>query len=303
MKVESFLPLLVVYGVLALMLGSVFLTRKLMTRRDRHSPIKKDMLRGPGHTLRERIDDLVWDFVALLALGPLVPLALYAMYLQHRLAGGSTSWVAIVIYAVAAAAVVGYATSKMIRVLLEIRRLRLGLEAEIVAAEELNLLMRSGYSVFHDVPGDGPFNIDHVVAGPAGVFAVETKGRMQQKEPTKSDGHVVRSNGSQLDFPDWRDTKPIEQASRNAHWLGRWLSSATGETVRVEPVVLLPGWYVKRSDWNGVPVLNPKEMMGFLASRRGPPLNPAQQQRIAHQLDGRCRTVESKVAGQRRKAS
>ena len=123
------------------------------------------------------------------------------------------------------------------------------------------------------------------------------------QEPAKSDGHVVRSNGSQLDFPGWSEKKPIEQASRNARWLAQWLSSATGESVRVEPVVLLPGWYVKRSDWSGVPVLNPKEMTGFLASRRGTSLNPTQQQRIAHQLDGRCRTVESKVTGQRRNAS
>ncbi|MCM2310069.1 MAG: NERD domain-containing protein [Steroidobacteraceae bacterium] len=303
MRIESFVPLFVIFGVLTVMLGSVFLTRRLIARRDRRSPIKQEMLRGPGHALRERIDDLAWDFASLLAFGPLVPLALYAMYLQHRLNGGSASLPLVGIYAVTAAAVVIFSTRKMVRILVEIRRLRLGLEAEIVAAEELNLLMRSGYSVFHDVPGDGPFNIDHVVAGPAGVFAIETKGRMQRKEPAKSDGHVVRTNGSQLDFPGWSETKPIEQASRNARWLAQWLSRATGEGVRVEPVVLLPGWYVKRSDWGGVSVLNPKEMTGFLASRRGAAHDPAQQQRIAHQLDGRCRTVESKVAGQRRKAS
>lgn len=303
MRIDSFVPLFVIFGVLALMLASVFVTRRLMTRRDRRSPIKQDMLRGPGHALRERIDDLVWDFAANLAFGPLVPLALYAMHLQHRLAGGAASWLLVWLYSVTAAAVVVYSTRKMVQILIEIRRLRLGLEAEIVAAEELNLLMRSGCSVFHDVPGDGPSNIDHVVASPAGVFAIETKGRMQRKESVRNDGHVVRTNGTRLDFPGWSETRPLEQASRNARWLGQWLSRATGEPVRVEPVVLLPGWYVKRSDWSGVPVLNPKEMAGFLASRRGSSLNAAQQQRIAHQLDSRCRTVESKVAGQRRKAS
>jgi hypothetical protein len=206
-------------------------------------------------------------------------------------------------YAVAAAAVVVYSVRKMVRVILEIRRLRLGLEAEIVAAEELNLLMGFGFSVFHDVPGDGPFNIDHVVAGPTGVFAIETKGRMQRKDPVKSDGHVVRSDGRQLEFPGWSERKPIEQASRSARWLAQWLSSATGETVHVEPVVLLPGWFVKRRDRTGVQVLNPKEMRGYLASIQKPPLSSAQRQRVAHQLDTRCRTVESRVAGQRRKPS
>ena len=37
--------------------------------------------------------------------------------------------------------------------------------------------MRDGFAVFHDVPGDKAFNVDHVVIGPQGVFAVETKGR------------------------------------------------------------------------------------------------------------------------------
>ena len=56
------------------------------------------------------------------------------------------------------------------------RTLKLGYEAEAAAAEELNRLMRHGYWVFHDVPGDKAFNIDHVVVGPNGVFGVETKG-------------------------------------------------------------------------------------------------------------------------------
>lgn len=49
MTMGSFAPLLVIFGVLVLLLGSAFLTRKLMIRRDQRSRIKQDMLRGPGH--------------------------------------------------------------------------------------------------------------------------------------------------------------------------------------------------------------------------------------------------------------
>ena len=50
---------------------------------------------------------------------------------------------------------------------------RLGLEAEMAVGQELNQLLRHGYWVFHDLPAD-KFNIDHVVVGRNGVFAVET---------------------------------------------------------------------------------------------------------------------------------
>lgn len=46
----------------------------------------------------------------------------------------------------------------------------------MAAAEEINQLMRQGFTTFHDVPAEPGFNIDHVIVGPTGVFAVETKG-------------------------------------------------------------------------------------------------------------------------------
>src|SRR5688572_1213217 len=53
---------------------------------------------------------------------------------------------------------------------------RLGFTGERVVGEELNQFLASGFRVFHDVPFDN-FNIDHVLVGPPGVYAVETKAR------------------------------------------------------------------------------------------------------------------------------
>ena len=61
-----------------------------------------------------------------------------------------------------------------------IANLRTALDAEIETGNQLNRLMKHGYDVFHDLPANGS-NIDHLVIGPNGVFAVETKGR---RKPT-----------------------------------------------------------------------------------------------------------------------
>jgi|ERR1051325_3741938 hypothetical protein len=41
-------------------------------------------------------------------------------------------------------------------------------------AEALDQLRRFGYRVFHDLRRDG-YDLDHVIVGPTGVFAIETK--------------------------------------------------------------------------------------------------------------------------------
>ncbi|MBU1055794.1 MAG: NERD domain-containing protein [Proteobacteria bacterium] len=40
------------------------------------------------------------------------------------------------------------------------------------------VLFKVGYKVYHDFPAE-KFNIDHIIIGPAGVYAVETKARQK----------------------------------------------------------------------------------------------------------------------------
>jgi hypothetical protein len=65
------------------------------------------------------------------------------------------------------------------------RRIRLGFEGERHVGEALNQLMLVGYRVFHDfLITDKPRsirNIDHIVIGSNGVFALETKTRRKVK--------------------------------------------------------------------------------------------------------------------------
>jgi hypothetical protein len=52
-----------------------------------------------------------------------------------------------------------------------------GARAEISVGEELDLLKHEGYDVWHDLDHLVGGNIDHVIAGPTGVYMVETKAR------------------------------------------------------------------------------------------------------------------------------
>jgi hypothetical protein len=202
----------------------------------------------------------------------------------------------IVVYAVAGLGVFGFVTWKVAVAVNSVRNKTLGLEAEMAAAEEINRLMQQGFTTFHDVPGEKHFNIDHVIVGPSGVYAVETKGRPKKARGSGKQGSTVRFDGRTLQFPGHREKKPLEQAKANADWLRRWLSSAVGESVEVHPVVLLPGWWVDRVGRGDVAVGNAKEISRIVSvDHQSHSITRTLQTRIVHQLDQRCRTIEPKA--------
>jgi len=258
-------------------------------RARRQTPLTRNLLRGPGQSLRAAIDDLTFDLVAYFGMLSGVPLLFYAMYLERRLLGASKPVVEIAL-AVTLVIVVAYIIRKLVRTLSRLRRLRLGLEGEMAAGQELDQLMLEGYRVFHDVPGNG-FNIDHVVVGRNGVFAIETKTRSKPlKDDGKAERHVEYTGGA-LIFPHYRSTKPLAQAEYQAKWMHEWLSAAVGKSVLVMPLVALPGWYINRGEHTRIPVFNPLKCAAYFRHVGTAELSHDLQQQIAHQLDQRCRDV------------
>jgi hypothetical protein len=257
--------------------------------------LTRDLLRGPAHSLREELEEVRWDLGAFLGLAPSAPLLVYASYLagnRDAAPPASLGWS----YAIAGVLASAWAFRYVFQKVKALRDLRLGMEAELATAEELNRLMHDGFWVFHDVPGEKRFNVDHVVVGPTGVFAIETKGRPKPTGKAIEKGHEVHYDGKSLAFPGWRETAPLQQAERNAMWLRKWLSSAVGEPVAVQPVLVLPGWYVHRTSGEGMPVLNGKEAKSYFPRHGGKRLSDKLIQQIVHQLDQRCRDVEPKAA-------
>lgn len=66
------------------------------------------------------------------------------------------------------------------------------------------------------------------------------------------------------------ETKPIEQAQRQAQWLANFLSKAAGDPVPVVPVLALPGWFVERTDEGrrAEVIVDNCKSPGFLLKRR-----------------------------------
>jgi membrane protein implicated in regulation of membrane protease activity len=168
---------------------------------------------------------------------------------------------------------------------------RLGLRGEQAVAEALN--EASGFRAFHDMPGGNDWNIDHVAVGTRGVFLIETKARRRRGSRNGQAAHEVVYNGEALQFPTYRDAKPIEQAKRNAKWLSNYLTKKTGEPVQVAPLIVLPGWFVKISEKGNFPVwaMNATFLPGHL-QRQSEKIEAAQVRRIISAIDDKCRDVE-----------
>jgi hypothetical protein len=211
-----------------------------------------------------------------------------ASYFRNEHASNSTVVLGIVAIIVTSI----YAGLRLRRIFRELQAYRLGWEGEVATAEELNKLMRDGFEVFHDLPC-GRFNIDHVVIGPTGVFAVETKARSKQKRSdTAANDYTATFDGQTIDFAGWQDRTCLEQAKRQAQWLSEWLSSATGEPTVATPAIAIPGWKVDRvkgSNQQPVRVFTPREAKSLVRTPTPQPLDRAAIKRITHQVDQKCR--------------
>lgn len=281
-------PIISFLGVAAAL--AVLLAVRWTSRRDgKRNPLTRNLLRSPGQLLREQLDNLTLDLMADFAC--LAVMSSFAgLFFSMVDRPGNTVW----IYGAAIGLPIvafGFFTNSLWRRWQRRTTLRLALDGEMATGEELNQLMLHKCRVFHDIPA-GQFNVDHVVVGPAGVFAVETKARSKAARGAGAKGATVTYDGDALVFPRWREREPLEQAKRQADWLRKWLTSAVGEPVDVKPVLALPGWFVDRKALGDVIVINPRNAT-FLAEPRGRQELSAQMiQRIAHQLEQHCRDVE-----------
>lgn len=284
--------IIILVGPIFLAVGIVFTWKQWNARSGKRSPLNQKRIHLPGEQLRIRIDNLSDDIsgylLTLIMVGPYS--LLVVLYIKIK-----EVHVSITITDALVAVLAVLTTAFAIRSIIKSMRLRIlareGLAAELITAQNLLPLVGSGCLVFNDVPAksEGPngrfFNIDHVVIGPNAVFMVETK---SHKKPGKLDeSWKVFYDGKTLKFPDYRDAAMLDQAKRQTKWLSDYLFSATGETVKIVPVLALPGWYIENtnaSTHSDVIVSNCKNPKFMLSDKLGPSLDAAKKQRIAHAL-------------------
>ena len=288
----QFIPFLIIAAVILTAIIVVHVFRYRIARKGLRSPFTQNLERCPGQSLLKHLDELNEEIsiqaTALLA----VPVGIYAVYVSY-LCFGQHPFNLTEAIAIGAIAVVfmGYTAFKLFGFLHERRRIRLGCEGEMIAGQALNQMMLQGYRVYHDFPAER-FNIDHIVVGAKGVFAVETKTRSKRTTANRQEDATVEYDGRALHFPNGTDIEMIAQAKRQSKWLANWLSQAIGEALTVRAVLALPGWFVKRTAAQGMPVVNPKQFDSLFAHIPPRPLTPDMIARISHQLDQKCHDIE-----------
>ncbi|RMG75347.1 MAG: NERD domain-containing protein [Nitrospirae bacterium] len=256
---------------------------RTLYKRKKRSPLKEPLLRPAGESLRQMITDIQTDF----------NLDVFAFVLLSFIIGFTIqiySFPLGLIFGVYLIIAIVY-TIKIKKRIELLRNYKLGYEGEIAVAQEINQLMHHGYYVYHDLPADG-FNIDHIIIGPSGVYAVETK---MHRKPVKkgSTFSSVDFDGNSLVFPDKRDKHFIQQARNQAKWLSAFLTKSVGKKVKVTPVLCLPGWYInyKVALDGDILIINPKMSLPLI-TKRPVVLDTQTIKQISFQIEQRCRTSE-----------
>ncbi|HBG18245.1 MAG TPA: hypothetical protein DDY32_02945 [Desulfobulbaceae bacterium] len=258
--------------------------------RDRKSPLNIDLLRGPGHSLEEKVSELTIDIIGGVFMIPIASLALYSSVISDDyFFGRKPGTIVIMIFLIAGVGIVLYLLQNIYKQIKLRNVLRLGCECEQAVGQDLNELLRYGFNVYHDFPA-GDFNIDHIAIGPTGVFAIETKGRAKQLKAEK-ENWKVSFDGETLHFPTWSEREPIAQAKRQAKWLSKWLESATGSPQQVFPVLAIPGWFIERTKPSDLRIY-PGKNSTFLAKGQAT-LSKERIQALSHQVEAKCRDIKT----------
>jgi hypothetical protein len=283
-----------VVASMALYVGIVTLALK-RSRKGRH-PIGKDikLLRQPGEALRQRIEAIDATLSEEIVLGLLVPSLLFFVPLSmiQIPAVAAHFWSVLTLAVIAYLISLGFRCYRAYRLIQERKNHRLGLAGERAVADELEVLKASGYHIFHDVPAQGAkdaFNLDHVVVGPTGVFAIETKARRKYEPKDGGKDYEVGFDGESLLFPNGRETGPVNQARCSAKWLESLIQQRIGRSVAVTPLLAIPGWYTDETPHGGLRVLSQRRLAHHI--QRSSPLDAATADLIARQLDTLCRNV------------
>jgi len=235
MMLKLFIVILVFLLGPALMLALLQLSKWRRKRRGQRPPFENLLLRSPGHSLLGEVQHTSDDITAYFGMAGSYPLLLYSAYLSTF----GFNWVGKgITISILTAGIAGtlFFMLKGLKLASDRRNKRIGLAGEMAAGEELNRLMLDGFNVYNDFPAER-FNIDHILVGPSGVFAVETKSRSKGSRENRMDEAKVIYDGECLRFPSWVTTEPIDQAKAQAAWLSKWLSSAVGDPVKVSPMV------------------------------------------------------------------
>jgi hypothetical protein len=235
-----------------------------MAKAEARDPLEKHIrMSTPGESARDRAYDLWMDRVAFWLMFAVVLFVWTATeFFDWLLDAPPRPWFMLTLFV----GVASFAAWRAWRVRPQVMAMAQGARGELAMGQLLEELRGEGYRIFHDVDAGAGGNIDHVVIGPAGVFAVETKTISKPADRAavvKYDGHRLEVDGRNP--ADFGDRDPLNQARAAAGRLRDILRDCTGRPTFVTPVLLYPGWWVEEPrNKADVWVRNPQRFIGCL---------------------------------------
>ncbi|MEY2545880.1 MAG: hypothetical protein QOG48_997 [Verrucomicrobiota bacterium] len=239
----------------------------------------RSVQRQAGKSLRATRETLFDDFTPYLMLAFAFLIVCWVEFTQY-LAGRRLHPLFWLLPTVGLIVVTG---TKAFRLRARLQRLRRGEFGERSVAEILDRIRAQGFSCVHDLPGNTG-NIDHVVVGPSGIYAIETKMRSGTGTIT------YRASGDLIFGGRINDKRALWQARSAAAAIGSQLREQTKTPVWVKPLVVFVGeWRVRRDAGDyAVDVIAAKELEQYF-DRQQPELTRSEIASIASHLERTAR--------------
>lgn len=297
-RIEIFLlPASIVFSMLvvAVCFFAVMFGVKRAWKKSFREPFSGGILRPPGWGCLERREDALMNAFGLtMVVTVLWGGWVYVLFRGHK----EDLWgLLIVLFALTI-----YSIIRVRKDVLRARTERLGFLGECLVAEMLEPLAADGWRVFHDVPMENEgkhFNIDHVIVGAEGVFAVETKTWSRLRRKIQGDWKVT-VDGDTVLLPGGRSRTPLKQAKRQAACLRDFLNTEGVEISFVNPLVALAGWQVSLKK-DGNPTICDAANIAGLLRKCEKRLQAREVERIVKVLDGKCRVLRFSEEEENRK--
>ncbi len=232
----------------------------MKNKKEKRSPLKDRPLHLPGQSIDEQIQDKLVVTVYSWIIMPLILIILTAAEWRRYFHPSRANPIPATVLTIGMAIWSVFQFTKNIK---EIKRLVMARDGEKIVAEELQVLLRDGSAVFHDIVSDR-FNIDHVIVSGHGIFLIETK---TYSKPIDKDAKISFDENHIFVDGEEYDRNPVEQVKALAKWLQDLLQKSTGVKFQIQPVVLFPGWFtepMKRGQ--DVWILNPKALPTFVSN-------------------------------------
>jgi hypothetical protein len=272
---------LIPLGILVLVWMAGMIAGRLLTTRQKRrnqsvSTFDAHLLPAPGQSLQDQIEPLHLSsrLKAYQAIGaPLgIGITYFYLYLINPIPMGQTE---TTIFFLVGLLVIGYIALRYLEARRGYGRTLRQYKAKLATAKALSSVQTEGDFICHEFRRDH-LHVDHILVGAKGIFVIQTHPRTIDSSKRVGNTNQVIYDGRSLFFPKGEDNQTPLNSHGSAETLSSWLSDALGEPVASRAIVSMPGWRVKRTSAEGIPVVNPQQFESLFAHIPARPLTSGQ---------------------------